>query len=327
MAKAKKTIWSWVFHPITMIAGVNITWTVALLFWIFFFLKRYRQVTELAEQSVKTTVDFESWIPFVLGILLLVALFFGTIVLTLQLTRQAYDNKRIRRFLSAVSHELRTPITSIQLFLETMRDHELTPQEEKVFVEKMIQDVQRLSYQVSGILDATRLEHGRMPLRTEPIDLVAFVREFMHERQHPVGTAKHHHEISSSVGGTCLVEADRTALQTALENLVRNSELYSPIGSTIAVSVRRQGRWAIIDVVDEGIGIEPGELKSVFRIFFRTAAGKRSSSKGSGLGLYIVKGIAALHRGKVTVRSEGAGRGACFSFWLPCCDDANGSNV
>jgi len=90
------------------------------------------------------------------------------------------------------------------------------------------------------------------------------------------------------------------------------------------VSVRHKGKWAIIDVADDGIGIDAKEIKSVFRLFYRTDAGRRASGQGSGLGLYIVKGIAALHGGKVTVESDGAGTGSRFSFWLPLCIQTNG---
>ena len=121
----------WMLHPVTMIVEVNIAWTVALVFWILFFIRRYRQVEDLALETGLRPQEVVSWAPLVIGILILVFIFAGTIALILSLARQAIVNKQMRNFLSFVSHELRTPLTSISLFLETMRDQEVDPVKQK----------------------------------------------------------------------------------------------------------------------------------------------------------------------------------------------------
>jgi signal transduction histidine kinase len=310
-----KRFLGWMFHPVTMIVVVNIAWTVALVFWILYFLRRYRQVEDLALETGLRAQDLVSWAPLVVGILLLFLIFAGTIALILALARQAIVNKQMRNFLSFVSHELRTPLTSISLFLETMRDQDLDPDTRNEFIENMLQDTERLTRQIAGILDASRLERQKMPLRKELLDLERFVREYAAQKGPAVASSGR--ELVLGDVAICTVLGDRELLRSALDNLVRNSERYSDEGTTITLSLTESGKSAVIEVQDQGIGIEPKERKKIFNLFYRTASGRRASGSGSGLGLYIVKGIVGLHRGNVILQSEGPGKGARFSIRLP----------
>ena len=310
-----KRLLRWIAHPVTLIVVVNIAWTVALVFWILFFIRRYRQVEDLALETGLRPQDLVSWAPLVFGIVLLVLIFAGTVALILMLARQAIVNKQMRNFLSFVSHELRTPLTSISLFLETMRDQELPPSKRNEFVENMLSDTDRLSRQIAGILDASRLEGRKMPLRKQLLDLERFVREYAAQKGARVASGGH--ELVLENTALCTVVGDREALASVLDNLVRNAERYSDEGTKITLSLTDSGKWAVVEVADQGIGIEPKERKKIFKLFYRTASGQRASGRGSGLGLYIVKGIVGLHRGKVVLRSDGPGKGARFAIWLP----------
>ncbi len=312
-----------IFHPVPLIIGLNITWTCTLLFWIFFFLGRYQQVIELAEDKGLSTQDLVSWAPLVLGILLLAAIFGGYIILTFLLAKHAIVNKQMKNFLSVVSHELRTPLTAVQLYLETMRDRDLEREQRKVFVNNMLVDVQRLSQQVSSIFDATRLEHGRMPLRKEKLELAGFVEKFVEQKLQTQPSTTDGHQLIVEAK-ECEVFADPNALDAVLNNLVRNAERYSPSGTEIGLRVTPTGKWAVLQVTDQGIGLEKKEQTRIFKLFYRAAAGSKASSKGSGLGLYIVKGLVQLHGGRVTAQSEGSGKGTTFSVRLPRIDSARG---
>ena len=304
----------WLVHPITMIVAVQIAWTLALVFWILFFLRRYRQIVELARSTGLRTQDLISWAPLVVGILLLVLIFAGTLALILSLARQAIVNRQMRNFLSFVSHELRTPLTSIRLSLETMRDNELDAGQEAEFIEDMIQDTDRLSRQIGGVLDASRLQRRRMPLRRELLDLDHFVQEYAAQRGPSVTSGGHALVVEKAKPVS--VMADPDGLRAALDNLVRNAERYSPKGTRISVSVNEDGPWAEIRVRDRGIGIDPRERRKIFKLFFRGASAQSRSGRGSGLGLYIVKGIVGLLGGKVEVQSEGPGKGSTFTIRL-----------
>jgi len=113
------------------------------------------------------------------------------------------------------------------------------------------------------------------------------------------------------------IYGDREQLQTVLDNLINNAERYSPPDSPIHLELSQNSRWAFIAVRDEGKGLEAKERKKIFRLFYRGSAARNASGHGSGLGLFVVKGIVEQHRGKVTAFSEGRGRGSTFKVMLP----------
>ena len=298
-----------------MVVVINIAWTTALVFWILFFIRRYNQVAELANQTGMKVQDFVSWAPLVLGILLLIFIFGGTVLLTIRLLRQYMVNRQMRNFLSFVSHELRTPLTSLHLMLETMRDNKLSPDDENEFIENMLSDTERLSQQISGILDASRLEHKRMFVRKDLIELDKFIKDYTRKKIPIVLSAGH--TLILEKAEYCTILGNRDALLSILDNLIRNAEHYSDKGTSIILSLRSTEKWAQIKVTDQGIGIEPKERKKIFMLFYRAESGQKKTSRGSGLGLYIVRGIVRLLGGNVEVVSSGLGKGASFIINLP----------
>ncbi len=307
--------WRWLIHPIAMIVLVQSAWTLALVLWIRFFVGRYSQAAELATAKGLRVQDLVTWAPLVVGIVLLALIFTGTLALIFWLVRQFLLNRQMKNFLSFASHELRTPITSIRLMLETLRDNPLAEEQRGEFIENMLEDADRLARQIALILDASRLERRRLPLRLEPLELPQLVRRYAENHARTPQGADH--ELVVGETAPAAVRADRDLLAAVLDNLVNNAERYSPPGTRITLSVTAKGKWAMLRVRDEGAGVEPGERKKIFQLFYRGAAAQRASRRGSGLGLYLVKGIVAMHDGRVDVQSEGAGRGSTFQVRLP----------
>jgi len=309
-------------HPVTMITMVQVTWTIALIFWILFFIGRYNQVVELARSTGARPQDLVSWAPLVIGILLLVFIFGGTLVLTLYLSRQYILNRQMKIFMSFISHELRTPLTSIRLLLETMRDNELDPDQEAEFIENMLLDTDRLTRRIGSILNASRLERRLLPMRTEVVSLELLVERFLESRRTAIESAGR--QIVTRDLSPVAVLGDPEQLEIVLGNLLSNAERYSPPGTDITISLSALGRWAALTVQDEGQGIARSELRKVFRLFYRAESSEGSIQRGSGLGLYIVKGIVEQHHGKVSVRSQGPGKGTTFSVQLPLANGKTG---
>ena len=311
MKKFLKTL----LHPITMIAMVQVTWTVGLIFWILFFIGRYNQIVELAQSQGVRPQNLVSWAPLVIGIILMVLIFAGTLVLIINLSRQYFINRQMKIFMSFISHELRTPLTSIRLLLETIRDHKLDQAQEAEFIDNMLQDTDRLTRRIGSILNASRLERKLLPMRSEMLSLDQLVSRFCELRRLKVESGGR--RIILQDLAQAQVMGDREQLETVLENLLINAERYSPPGTEITVSVEVSGRWALLRVKDEGRGIAPSERRKVFRLFYRGEPNDTPIKRGSGLGLFIVKGIVEQHHGKVSVESEKPGAGACFIVKLP----------
>jgi len=308
-------VWRFLIHPISLIVVVQSAWTLTLVLWIYFFVRRYRQLSMLASSTGVRVQDLVSWASLVVGIGLLALIFSGTLAIIIWLMRQFLINRQMRNFLSFVSHELRTPITSIRLTLETLRDRSLKEEQRDEFIDNMLQDTDRLSQQIAIILDASRLERRRLPMRPEAVDLDRLVAQYREKRIAAPNGGGHVLELGETQPS--VVWADRELLQTVLDNLIDNAERYSPPGTTITLSVQISGKWVLLQVRDRGIGVDPKERRKIFKLFYRGATAPGVARRGSGLGLFLVKGIVTLHRGKVDVLSEGPGRGSTFRVWLP----------
>ena len=308
-------LWRLLIHPISLIVVVQSAWTLALVFWILFFVRRYHQLTELAGSRDLPIEEVISWAPLVVGIVLLGLIFAGTLALILWLMRQFLINRQMRNFLSFVSHELRTPITSISLMLETLRDNPLDAGQRSEFIDNMLQDTDRLSRQIVLILDASRLEHHSLPLRTTALELDRLVSRYAESRGSSPAAAAHELKLGENM--PCVIHGDADLLNTVLDNLVNNAERYSPPGTPITLSVSEDGKWALLQVRDQGMGVDRAERNKIFKPFYRGASAHGVMRQGSGLGLYLVKGIVSMHRGTVDVISPGPGMGSTFRVRLP----------
>ena len=125
------------------------------------------------------------------------------------------------------------------------------------------------------------------------------------------------HTVVLEKGKDALVAIDRSSMHIVLSNLVENAARYSPRGSKIRLRLHRDLRACRLDVVDNGSGIERKDLKNIFKMFWRGEHSQSSRTRGTGLGLYIVRSIVRHHRGSVWATSPGPGRGSTFSVRLP----------
>jgi signal transduction histidine kinase len=178
-------------------------------------------------------------------------------------------------------------------------------------IERIVKDSQRLRRLVTELLDVGRVEQGRLLDKREEIDLAALVRESC-ER---VLSARH----------PCCVEADAPVIGSfdalrmtqLVDNLIENAIKYSPEGGEIRVRVWREGDEAHISVTDQGIGIPAGDLPYLFDRFHRGNNVDDRQFSGMGLGLYICRGIAEQHGGRLWATSPGVGQGSTFHVALP----------
>jgi PAS domain S-box-containing protein len=224
------------------------------------------------------------------------------------------SERRKSEFLAMLAHELRNPLASInsavQLFGKLESEQEL--EWAKEVVQRQVSHLARL---IDDLLDVSRLTRGKISLRKEPLSLspmvssaVEAVRPLIEERKH---------ELSVSISGTLRIEADPLRVEQVLVNLLTNAARYTDPGGHIGVTARHEGSDVVIKVWDTGVGIN-SELRP--RIFDLFAQGDRTiarSEGGLGIGLTLVKSLIEMHGGRVSVASEGPGRGSEFTVWLP----------
>ena len=220
-------------------------------------------------------------------------------------------------FVATVSHELKTPLTAIIGAAKTVgtRGDRMNVEQHARFMEMIERQGTRLLRLVEDVLDTSRLESGQAHLRRELVDLRELAEDIAEDlTQTELGTERMLTVISDPDRPTAW--GDPTALQQILGNLIENALKYSDEGSKVTVTVQETAVESILEVTDEGQGISPEQIVTIFDRFRQADSGSSKSSGGFGLGLYIVKNLVATHRGDVEVESE-LGKGTTFRVRLP----------
>lgn len=288
--------------PVFWIAAIQIAWTLVLILWI----------TTVAEQ--RRRVPFEGIGLLVLGVVLLVLMLVGVTVIVIHFARQVAHTRAVKDFISQVSHDLRSPLATVKLHLETIKLRELTTTQKQSCLDAAIHELGRLEDGIEGVLMASRLERDKLKLITEPVGLDEFLRQYAGAKLDDVILRGGSLEIGRLQRLT--VRADPLLLRQMLDNLVNNALLHCQHGVKITVSLYEQAGCAVITVLDDGPGLPRNEWKQVFKMFYR-AAKSGGHRKGTGLGLFIVAGIAKAHGGRAWVESQGMGSGCEFRVAIP----------
>jgi PAS domain S-box-containing protein len=229
-------------------------------------------------------------------------------------------NERLERmdaaktnFLATVSHEFRTALFGIQGYSEMLSQRERPAAAVMQYAGGINKDVRRLGRLISDLLDLARMESGQERLHTEEVDL----SELITEAAAGAGAGTDRHDFAISVApGLPRVQADRDQLAQVLANLLGNAVKYSPAGGEITISAREHPEGVLVEVRDQGMGISPDLIDSVFEPFRRSEAPGAHAIKGTGLGLPIVRKIVDQHGGRTWAESQ-EGAGSTFRFTLP----------
>jgi len=254
------------------------------------------------------------------GIIFFALLIAGMVVNTIFLVREVRRSEQHDSFINAVTHELKTPVASIRLHLETLQRRELPEARKQEFYSLMLKDTDRLTETVEQVLRAGRAgdkKAGREKTDVNFSQLVCDCMEATRTRYHLQPEALRYEEAAINGKGVH-VRGSQEDLRTAVSNILDNAIKYS--GDQVDVQVRletRDDRQVVLSVQDHGVGIEPEELKRIFRRFHRITSRSLAHVKGTGLGLFIVKSIAKKHGGRAYALSDGEGQGTTLVIELP----------
>ncbi|MFN7828749.1 MAG: sensor histidine kinase [Acidobacteriota bacterium] len=256
----------------------------------------------------------------IFGVLFFLLIIAGLVLNTIYLVREIRRNEQHDTFINAVTHELKTPIASIRLYLETLRKHELSEEKRQEFYEVMLHENDRLLHTVEQVLRASRSGYQNRAILTTPIDLTALVRDcvLLTRQRTNLPSESLHYSDNLAAEEKAWVRGDTDELRTAITNLIDNAIKYSTdqIKVNIEVVALDKSRVAV-RVTDQGIGIPRGELKQIFKRFYRAPRRVANRVKGTGLGLFIVRSVIARHGGKAYAESRGEGLGSTFTIQLP----------
>lgn len=254
----------------------------------------------------------------VLGIIFFALIITGLILNTIFLVREIRRNEQHDAFLNAVTHELKTPIASIKLYLDTLKARDVAEDKRQEFYDIMLSDSDRLLGTVEQVLQASRTREKERLMNIAEIDLgglltetIAMVRKRYDLDEAAIRFAEPTEQVS--------VLGDKSDLRSAFANLLDNAIKYSPSPPKISVRIRSSGQKKIeVFIRDTGVGIARGDLKRIFRRFYRVQnVAAVSEAKGTGLGLVIVRSIIEKHGGRISAESRGLGKGSTFIVQLP----------
>jgi PAS domain S-box-containing protein len=218
--------------------------------------------------------------------------------------------RRKDEFLAILGHELRNPLAPIRTALELMqaRDPDYARREREI-IERQLKHVMRL---VDDLMDLAQVTRGALTLKRAATSLASVVNGAV-EMATPLLVAKRHH-FEVDVPPELIVSVDAVRFAQVVANLLTNAARYTPEGGEIAVRARAEGPFAVLSVIDNGIGIAPSQLDHIFEPFVQVEREPNAAGQqGLGLGLSLVRDLVALHAGSISVESDGLGRGSRFS--------------
>lgn len=306
MARRRK-IRSSISIPITL-GSITVLLSIALLVgWSF-----------LLGQKITRSADIagDVWL-LVLGALSFVLIIIVLVLFVVSLARGIIEVRKQDTFIDSVTHELKSPLASLQLCLETLGREGLEGDAREKLRHMMLQDVDRLHAFIDDVLEANRLSYARpgmlnlsdVPLSQLTEQCAEAVR--VRHRLEP-------QELFVDVDPDLMVTTDRAALEIVVKNLIDNAAKYSERPARVEVVARRDSdNKVLLEVSDNGIGIDRKNLKRVFHRFYRVEDQEVRERRGTGLGLFVVWALVKQLGGNVQAFSEGRGLGTTMRVELP----------
>jgi signal transduction histidine kinase len=304
----------------------QLAWFALLGLWIYWYVANYLIFEQVGDQlSPQLAIDNPNVLIFVLGIILLVGIEIAMVLTFRNLTVQMKLTSLYDNFIANVSHELKSPLSSIQLFLETLSTKQVSDGKRLEFYDMMHKDADRLKKLINSILEISRLEQKRIAHNYHIYNAEKIVIELVQNSIIQFRIPEDSVNIQGASAERCVI--DKEAMQIVFDNIINNSIKYSPNKAEIAVKLSRDEKNVIIEFSDKGIGISPKDQKRIFEKFQRIANPNVPNVKGTGLGLYWAKEIVKFHGGKISVFSEGIGKGTTITIRLPIYQTAKSSYV
>ncbi|WP_417383865.1 ATP-binding protein [Gimesia sp.] len=225
-------------------------------------------------------------------------------------------DRRKNEFLAMLAHELRGPLAPMELAVGLLQMDDLNPSLIRESRETMQRQLHQMKHLINDLLDASRIVHGKIELKKEKLDLTQVLNRAI-ETANPFIREKQQ-DLKLDLSDTPIfLEGDEIRLTQVFANLLTNASKYTDKKGTIWLNTKQERDAAVIEVCDNGFGIDPELLEDVFSTFTQEQRSKLHSKGGLGLGLSLVKQLVELHQGSVSAKSEGADRGSVFSVRLP----------
>ena len=291
----------------------------------------YLQIVLAAKGDIENRAEFEETIDFqelessykrqewmILGeaLFFIISLVIGIYIINRGYNREMIAAQERRNFLLSITHELKSPISSIRLVLETFLKRDLEKNQINQLSGTALEETERLTTLVEDLLLAAKMENHYQPV-LESVNAIDLIDQLVERLRGKFPKAEFSFLYDEKIPN---ILADKTGLTSITLNLLENAVKYSPAPAKIDVEARLKDSFLSLKFADQGYGVSEKEKKKIFRKFYRTGSEDTRSTKGTGLGLYIVKEIVEAHQGKITIK-DNQPRGSIFKIKLPLKDE------
>jgi two-component system phosphate regulon sensor histidine kinase PhoR len=313
----------WFFHPILILVVSIVALGTSLILYIYWYIEVSVGLEGLVRRfnlDAGKILTAQTWV-----VILVLTILVGLILLGL-LTIFVYSQKMVQlyrlqhNFINNFTHELKTPTTSLRLYLETFQKHALGRDDQLKYIEFMLSDVNRLSDNVSRILNLARIEGKIFADDFSWLDPLDLIHRFLENNRHLFANCR--------IQAGCMPERklycylNPSLFDILLMNLLTNAVKYNASGQPeIHITLEPRGNRLRILFRDNGIGFDRRERNKIFKKFYQIGRSEDMSAKGSGIGLFLAQSIAKIHKGRLKASSDGPGHGAVFTLTLPLYKD------
>jgi len=312
---------------IFIIYWILLLYVIAALVWWFVALSQQneRMTTLKIKEITKTDSAYQKKYDAILsakkrkeaqyigeGAIFLLLISAGAIFIFRAVKAQLKTTEQQKNFMMAITHELKTPIAITKLNLETLQKRKLETSQQEKLINNTLQEANRMNALCNNLLLSYQMDSHVYQMTSEKFNLSELlslcVKDFA--ERFPLKN------ISTSIDHNIFLEGDSFLLQMTINNLIENAIKYSPKESPIFILLKNMKITCSIEIQDQGNGISDIDKIKVFEKFYRTGTTATQKSKGTGLGLFLVKRIILAHKGTVSIKDNNP-HGSIFNIQLP----------
>lgn len=235
------------------------------------------------------------------GTVFLLLLLYGIVKIKQSLDKEAKLNQQQRNFFLSITHELKTPIAATKLQLQTLQKQKLNPETQNELICSALLETERLNLLIDNVLMASSLDNNQLNFKLEPCDLSLEVEKIVNRYYSKEIEKK---ELDLIVQKNISAKIDVNAFPSVITNLITNAFKYSKDNKKVLVELKKQNAKIYLSISDQGCGISEEDKTKIFDRFYRAGNEETRSSKGTGLGLFIVKYIIDKHNAVINVRNN-----------------------
>ncbi len=295
---------------------VQVVWLAVMGLWIARYAVSHVIYKEICQRYAIRINSGADVAMLVVGLVLIAAGIAGISILFRRLNQQFHQTRLYDNFIASVTHELKTPLAAIRLYLDTIgRYSDITAEQRTEFLTQMRSETSRLERTIGAILEVGRIESGCVYYQCSVLDAGQTLRSIFGELAGQFALTGEQLTITGDLQAQIVFNPD--ALRIVFENLFDNSRKYTQDAVRIEILLEETKDEILITFRDYGVGVPHKQLKKIFRKFHRITDPRNPSVKGTGLGLFLVRGILHYHDGRIQAALPETGKGLVMKIALP----------